>query len=233
MAHTYTTSQLAQFPWIFSCDTLRPEDLLPKFWNAAEACAVLADRPQLLNAETLANLQRLVGKNSRESAWSDTWDGIVGETWACVTLGQLHEALNDAAPVGFYFGASDGDGACFGFWIDESWAEALELFGMGNDDPTGWASLIAELDADGIDPDTVEDSYCGQAEGITEERAGADYAQQLAQDTWLPEGPGGVGWNRWPVSCIDWAAAWEELRIGDGYRLHSIGGGDWLVFRAV
>ena len=225
MANRYSPEQLASFPWIVSCDTLRPEDLLVKYWSAAEACAVLADRPQLLNAETLASLQKLVGEDSSEADWDDTE--------AAATLEDLAEALNDAAPVGFYFGASDGDGACFGFWIDESWAEALELFGMGNDDPTGWASLIAELDADGIDPDTVEDSYQGRADGMIEELAGEDYAQQLAQDSWLPDGPNGIGWNRWPVSCIDWSAAWEELRIGDGYRLHSIGGGDWLVFRAV
>jgi hypothetical protein len=60
MATTYTQQQLAQFPWIVSCDTLKPEDLLVKFWSAAEMAAVLADRPQLLNAETLAS-QRHAG----------------------------------------------------------------------------------------------------------------------------------------------------------------------------
>jgi hypothetical protein len=79
----------------------------------------------------------------------------------------------------------------------------------------------------------VEDSYQGRAEGYSEERTGADYAQQLAQDSWLPDGPGGVGWNRWPVSCIDWEDAWRELQLGDGYRLHDLGGGEWLVFRSV
>jgi len=220
MATTYTTAQLAQFPWIVSCDTLRPEDLLVKFWSAAEACAVLADRPQLLNADTLAGLTKLVGEDSTESDWCDTE--------AAATLEDLAEALNDAAPVGFYFGASEGDGACFGFWIDDSWAEALELFGMGDDDPTGWALLIAELDADGIDADTVEDSYQGRAEGVTEERAGADYAQQLAEELGVK-----LDQMAWPLTCVDWHNAWCELVIGDGYRLHSIGGGDWLVFRAV
>jgi hypothetical protein len=217
---TYTPDQLAQFPWIVSCDTLRPEDLLPKFWSAAEHCAVALDRPQLLNAETLASLQKLVGEDSSETDWDDNE--------AAQTLEDLHEALNDAAPAGFYFGASEGDGACFGFWIDEGWAEALELFGMGNDDPTGWVSLIAELIADGIDPDTVEDSYCGQAEGHSYDQAGADYAQQLAEEL-------GVKLDQlaWPLGSIDWRNAWQELVMGDGYRLHSIGGGDWLVFRAV
>ena len=224
MTH-YTAEQLAAFPWIVSTDTLRLEDLLPKYWQTAEQLAQLAARPQLINPGTLADLEKLVGEDSRESDWSD-------ETAAQV-LEDLTDTLQDVAPCGFYFGASEGDGACFGFWIGEDWAEALETLGFGDDDPTGWASLIAELDADGIDPGTVEDSYQGRAEGFTEERAGETYAEQLAQDSWLPDGPNGIGWNRWPVSCIDWAEAWQELVMGDGYRLHDIGGGDWLVFRAV
>jgi len=221
----YNTETLAHFPWVASCDTLRPEDLLPKFWSVAEVLALAANKPEVLSPATLASLAKLVGEDSREADWNDTE--------ASQTLEELTDALQELAPAGFYFGSQEGDGACFGFWLDESWAEALEHFGFGSGDPCGWADLIAELDADGIDPETVEDSYCGRAEGWSEERAGADYAQELAQDTWLPESPDGIGWNRWPISCIDWDAAWRELVMGDGYRLHSIGGGDWLVFRAV
>jgi len=220
MANTYNTDQLAAFPWIVSCDTLRPEDLLVKFWSVAESCAVWLDRPQLLNAETLASLTKLVGKDSQEADWDDEE--------AAATLEDLSLALDDAAPLGFYFGASDGDGARFGFWLDESWAEALQLLGLGDDDPTGWASLIAELDADGIDPDTVEDSYQGRAEGHDQEEAGANYAQELTEGQGLLPTV-----SAWPFYCIDWEFAWRELVIGDGYRLHDIGGGDWLVFRAV
>lgn len=215
---TYTLDQLASFPWIVSCDTLRPEDLLVKFWSAAEQIG--ADVAQLL-----PDLQRLVGEDSSESDWNDEQ--------ACWTLESLTDRLQDAAPTGFYFGASEGDGACFGFWLTEDWFDALEHLGFGNDDPTGWAELIARLDADGIEPETIGDSYQGRAEGYSEEQAGADFAQELAQDSWLPEGPCGIGWNRWPVSCIDWDAAWRELQMGDGFRLHDIGGGEWLVFRSV
>ena len=215
---THTTDQLASFPWIVSCDTLRTEDLLVKFWSTAEQIG--ADVTDLL-----PDLQRLVGEDSRESDWNDEQAGHTLET--------LTDRLQDAAPTGFYFGSSEGDGACFGFWLSEEWADALEHLGFGNDDPTGWAELISRLDADGIEPDSIEDSYQGRADGWSEERAGADYAEALAQDAWLPDGPAGVGWNRWPVSCIDWSAAWQELQLGDGYRLHDIGGGEWLVFRSV
>jgi len=224
MTH-YTSEQLASFPWIVSADTLRPEDLLVKFWNAAETAAVLADRPHLLNPETLASLTKLVGEDSTESDWNDDE--------AQHTLEGLHEALNDAAPAGFYFGASEGDGACFGFWLSDAWHDGLELLGFGNDAPTGWAELISRLELDGIDPDNIEDAYQGRAEGWSEERAGADYAQQLAEELSPSFELDRTGSIPWPHRHVDWEAAWRELQMGDGYRLHDIGGGDWLVFRSV
>jgi hypothetical protein len=208
-----TTEQLASFPWIVSCDTLRTEDLLVKFWSAAEQIG--ADLTDLL-----PDLQRLVGEDSSESDWNDEQ--------ACHTLESLTDRLQDAAPTGFYFGASEGDGACFGFWLSDAWSEAMDHLGFGNDDPTGWAELISRLDADGIEPDSIEDAYQGRAEGYSEESAGADFAQELADSNGLVS-----RMEEWPVSCIDWADAWRELTLGDGFRLHDIGGGEWLVFRNV
>lgn len=217
---TYTPAALAQFPWIVSCDTLRTEDLLVRFWSAAETCAVLSERPELLNPETLANLERLVGEDSSESDWNDEL--------ASETLLQLTEALEDAVPAGFHFGASEGDGAMFGFWLSEDWREALETLGLDGDDPTGWAELIDLLVDDGIDPENLEDAYQGRAEGCTEDRAGAWFACELAHELGVK-----LDQMEWPLTCVDWEAAWRELAMGDGYRLHSIGGGDWLVFRDV
>ena len=225
MTNHYTLDQLNDFPWIVSTDTLRPEDLLPKFWSAAETCAVLLDRPQLLNPGTLDSLTKLVGEDSSESDWDDNE--------ASETLQELFEALNDVAPAAFYFGASDDDGACFGFWLDESWGEALQLFGLGDDDPTGWASLIAELEQDGIDCDNFSAAYCGEAEGYEEEIAGANYAAQLAEDLSPSFELDRTGSIPWPFRHVDWNAAWRELQIGDGYRLHRISGETWAVFRSV
>lgn len=39
---------------------------------------------------------------------------------------QLADALNGYAPHGFYFGANPGDGADFGFWLDESFVEDFD-----------------------------------------------------------------------------------------------------------
>jgi len=223
--HRYNIETLAHFPWIASCDTLRSEDLLPKFWSVAEVLALAANKPEVLSPATLASLAKLVGENSQESDWNDTE--------ASQTLEELTEALQDLAPVGFYFGSQDGDGACFGFWLDASWAEALEHYGFGNNDPCGWAELIAELDADGIDPENFQDFYQGHTEGIDEDRAGAEYAQRLAEEMDPGFDLDRTGSIPWPHRHVNWSDAWEELRVGDGYWLHSIGGGDWLVFRAV
>jgi len=219
---------LSTFPWIVSCDTLKTEDLLVKYWSAAEQAAQIMT-PGLsfaANHRTLAaSLEHFVGEDSNADHWNDEV--------AAQLLDDVTEALQGYAPVGFSFGASVGDGACFGFWLDEDWAEVMRTLGMEDEDPAAWASLIAELDNDGIDPGNFDDAYCGQVEGWNEDQAGADYAQQLADELGLPDNLNGTG--TWPMSCIDWAQAWRELQMGDGYRLHQLNGGDglsWLVFRA-
>jgi hypothetical protein len=209
----YSSQQLSEFPWIASSGTLREEELLPRFWGVAQQIG--ATIPDTL----LAVLQRLAGEDAQETDWDSEL--------AAETCFELIALLDNLAPVGFYFGASEGDGACFGFWVTEAWADALDHMGLGDCDPAGWVELIAELEADGIEPDSIEDSYQGTAEGWSEERAGADYAQTLADEL------GRLSAAEWPFSCIDWAGAWRELEMGDGYRLHSIGAGDWLVFRSV
>lgn len=226
MANHYTLDQLDAFPWIVSCDTLKTEDLLPKFWSAAETCAVLLDRPQLLNPGTLTSLTRLVGEDSSESDWDDTE--------ASETLQDLFDALNDAAPSGFGFGSHEGDGACFGFWLSEDWVEALEHCGWAADsDSAALADVIRELEQDGIDCDNFEDAYCGETEGYEEEIAGANYAEQLAEDLSPSFELDRTGSIPWPFRHVDWNAAWRELETGDGYRVHRISGETWAVFRAV
>jgi hypothetical protein len=218
----YNDEQLSAFPWIVSCDTLKTETLLVKFWGVAEQLGIT------LSAQLLTDLTLLVGEDSKESDWNDQL--------ACDSLAELSDALNSAAPDGFHFSSQDGDGACFGFWLQDDWVEALDHIGLGDWHPEGWASLISELIAGGIDPETIEDAYQGQVEGVTEERAGAAYAEQLADEL------GDYKPTRWPHYCIDWDQAWRELRC-DGYWLQStgesvLGGsalewGDWLVFRSV
>ena len=206
----YNDQQLAAFPWIVSCDTLKTETLLVKFWGTADQLGVK------LSDSLVADLTLLVGEDSKESDWNDEL--------ASESLAELHDALNSAAPDGFQFGSEEGDGACFGFWLQDEWVEAFEHMGLGESDHN--AELIAELIAGGIDPETIEDSFLGQVEAVTEERAGAAYAEQLADEL------GDYKPTQWPYYCIDWDQAWRELSF-DGHWLQSTGGGDWLVFRSV
>ena len=209
----YNDEQLASFPWIVSCDTLKTETLLVKFWSTAEQLGIK------LSDSLVADLTLLVGDDSIEADWNDAL--------AAESVTELAEALDCAAPDGFQFSVQDGDGACFGFWLQDEWVEAFEHMGLGDADHN--AELIAELIAGGIEPETIEDSFLGQVEGVTEERAGAAYAQQTAEDCGIvPQS----GQTPWPLYCIDWEQAWRELRF-EGHWLQSTGGGDWLVFRSV
>lgn len=214
MAH-YTPDRLAQFPWIVSSGTMRPCDLAASYLDALDRLgAQLGEFGRAELAQLASHAADNVGPDPTDAAW--------------LALNNAELLLGDLAPTGFYFGASEGDGACFGFWLSKDWQEAMVHLGLDGDDPVGWASLISELELDGIDPDTVEESYQGRADGWSEERAGADYAQGLAEDLGIR-----LDGAEWPHTCIDWESAWRELEMGDGYRLHSLGGGDWLVFRSV
>jgi len=224
MTNHYTLDQLDAFPWIVSCDTLRTEDLLVKYWEALEQvhrCRYIG-HPFAAEQPTLTQqLERMAGEDAAEADWD--------EEIAAQHVEKMAELLNAYAPSGFYFGSQEGDGACFGFWLDQEWADVLEHCGWAADsDSAALADVIRELEQDGIDCENFEDAYCGQAEGYSEEAAGADYAQQLAEEQGLMTTHPG-----WPFSCIDWADAWRELELGDGFRVHRISGNTWAVFRAV
>lgn len=207
----YTSFQLSCFPWIASSGTLREQDLLPRFWGIADQIGVTI--PDTL----LARLQRLVGEDSSETDWDPE---IAAQ--ACF---DLFDILDSVAPDGFSFSSSEGDGACFGFWLQQDWVEALDCLGLGGCDPTGWAELIGRLVDTGIDPATITDSFQGRVEGWSELDAGKNYAMELADQL-------DVALQGWPQSCIDWEFAWLELQR-DGYMVHSIGGDEWLVFVGV
>lgn len=212
----YSPARLARFPWIVSTGTLRLEDLLPSYWSAAETLKLE------LPAPLVAELERLVGADSSADDWSDDAADAAAET--------LWELLNDAAPCGFYFGASEGDGACFGFWLSDDWRDALEERSIKCETPEHLAALLQELDDHGVTAETLYDAYCGIAEGMDAESAGADYAQQLAEDC------GDIDWRnlRWPLTCIDWDAAWRELELNDGYSaIPAQGVGTFHIIRSV
>lgn len=211
----YTAEQLASFPWIVSTDTLRADHLADAFLGAFDRLGLDVPEPFRSDLQQAA----AYASDSVGQTPCEAWE--VALTWA-------ESRLNEEAPFGFYFGTSEGDGACFGFWLEDDWYKALEERGIDCEDPEATALLLQQLDDHGITAESLCDAYCGTADGYSEAEAGADYAQTLADDI------GAI--NRelaWPHTCIDWLEAWQELEVGDGYALIPDTASSWHVVRAV
>ena len=87
-------------PGTVSEGTLRPEDLIPAFADALESLAKQAGN---MTPELLA----LIEDARQPDCWPSDDPSLIFE---------LEDALQEYAPPLFYFGAHEGDGACFGFW---------------------------------------------------------------------------------------------------------------------
>ena len=213
---TYTQDQLGAFPWIVSSDTLRVDHLADAYLGAFDQLG--QDVPEPFRSDLQQCAAYASGLTAPDPC--DAWD--VAIQWAFDRLGEL-------APDGFYFGASEGDGACFGFWLEQEWADLLEHCGWSADsDSAALAGVVRSLMAGGIDVDNFEDYYQREAEGYNATEAGADYAAELAEEL------GSIQTTaHWPHTCIDWELAWRELELGDGYWLERINGCQWAVFRNV
>jgi len=91
---------------VISCDTLDPLDLINKFAGALKYG--FDALPEELEAEVIDWLEDDFGEPTDDDREQMGW-----------ILDELFDLLNDNAPEGYYFGAQEGDGACFGFWSIE------------------------------------------------------------------------------------------------------------------
>lgn len=92
-------------PQIISEGTLRPEDLIPRF-AAALRTATWPD------AE--GDVRFLADLLTDAEGWPEN------KLFTSIILEDLERALSWCAPEGHYFGTAEGDGACFGWWEEES-----------------------------------------------------------------------------------------------------------------
>lgn len=104
-------------------DTLRPQDLVPAFLQAlydldkavAEVIIVAYDLEEyLVEPLDCAGTYSVIDEDA--PFWSHPDIGYV--------ISDLEDALENFAPTYCYFGAHPGDGAAFGFWIDN---DAIEM----------------------------------------------------------------------------------------------------------
>ncbi|MGB5133652.1 MAG: antirestriction protein ArdA [Prochlorococcaceae cyanobacterium] len=98
-----------------------------------------------------------------------------------------------------------------------AWGEALADLSRSE-----WEAFRFYCDDRGeiCDVDDFRDAYQGRWD------SGEDFAYQLAEDLGaVPES------TAWPLTCIDWEAAWRELRIGGDYIDAAADGGGVHIFR--
>ena len=84
--------------------TMRAEDLIPAFLEELEE----------LDPERASSYWDEIPEEAVENPESDWWDSEE----ALWILEELFDVLNEFAPPYCYFGALEGDGSDYGFWID-------------------------------------------------------------------------------------------------------------------
>src|SRR5690606_12912913 len=93
--------------------TMREEDLIPAFLNELEE----------LDPERASSYWDEIPESAIEDPDHDWWSSEE----ALWILEELFDVLNEYAPPYCYFGALEGDGSDYGFWIDRyAFEEALE-----------------------------------------------------------------------------------------------------------
>lgn len=162
------------------------------------------------------------------------WVGCV----ACYSAGRLVGDWHDAADADGLSVADLHDGKPCPNDGDELHCYDTEGLGGGELSPIE-ATKRAEILSDCDDPDALlaywqnvggslqdaadsfADAYCGQW------KDGEDYAQDLAEQLGAVDSHA-----QWPLSCIDWTAAWRELTY-DSYWASDCPDGGVYVFRPV
>lgn len=189
---------------VVSDGTLKPEDLIPKFLNALKHdetahSKFLKDNPEILEIQS--------------------WDDVDDETKSML-VDELTDALNDIAPDGYFFGASDGDGACFGFWqVDPDESKQPEAktceatFKQGVDDfiscaPSGgWSDYWAMQQ----DWEAFKDGLC--RDGRITQRQADSWGNPCTPETF----------NRWQKrNGLTRRGGWDESKKSEDFRNYTL-----------
>ena len=96
-----------------SSGTLRPEDLLPTFINYAES--------ETLSLSDRKTLRKIAADYRKHSEQPEYWENDAEQD-----LSAVFDILQNCAPPYFYFGAHEGDGADYGFWLSHDFENDFE-----------------------------------------------------------------------------------------------------------
>jgi hypothetical protein len=120
-----------------STGTMLASDLIPMFISELKRQKPLAQRHRRLIREI----------NTRMEGTDLVREDYFGAEDSGFDLEELTDALNEYAPTGFYFGSHPGDGADYGWWLSECFAEDFD--GLRVDDlsevPRGYTGEVLHV----------------------------------------------------------------------------------------
>ena len=95
--------------------TLNPEHLIRRFMDTLDELKESESLSKYPNVARYARIDARLANMERRMAKPDYYESEEAD-W---DLEELFELLSEYAPDGCYFGAHVGDGADFGFWMDD------------------------------------------------------------------------------------------------------------------
>lgn len=118
--------------------TLRYDDLIPALLDAVNSIRLTKDERRAMNA-LARDWDQLVDACEAQDRDIEAADAVGG------MMMELENTLNDHCPPYCYFGALEGDGACFGVWVDDNaLAEAMRDGHMVFQDRNGAAEYLLD-----------------------------------------------------------------------------------------
>lgn len=139
-----------------SSGTLKSEDLIPKFLGVLKT----------------------YGKDKydayiKENPEVEDWENLDDETMGWV-VDELADLLNEIAPDGCYFGASEGDGADFGFWSMSNESKKSEADGNKDIFTLDLTRIDADGDEEGLDDMQAAQTFYDEDDAIKAAKELAD-----------------------------------------------------------
>ena len=120
------------FTGTISWGTMQPRDLVPSFmdvlsdYHKDEYNKILADLNGLATKMDFESYEHVLELTRENPFTGPTYEFWMSEDMSYILNEDIWDAMNEIAPDGYYFGASDGDGADYGYWKVDNYNEDAE-----------------------------------------------------------------------------------------------------------